>query len=44
MVDCRPWTPQRSAALRAAARNLFGKRNLASLKAVWDDRQWIDKV
>ncbi len=28
----------------AAARNIFDRRNLTSLKAVWDDRQWIRKV
>ena len=30
--------------LRAAARHLFDRRNLTSLKAVWEDRQWIGKV
>ena len=28
----------------AAARNIFDRRNLTSLKAVWDDRKWIGKV
>jgi MoaA/NifB/PqqE/SkfB family radical SAM enzyme len=28
----------------AAARNVFDRRNLTSLKAVWDDRKWIGKV
>jgi MoaA/NifB/PqqE/SkfB family radical SAM enzyme len=28
----------------AAARNLLDRRNLTSLKAVWDDRKWIGKV
>jgi MoaA/NifB/PqqE/SkfB family radical SAM enzyme len=28
----------------AAARNIFDRRNLTSLKAVWEDRQWIGKV
>jgi MoaA/NifB/PqqE/SkfB family radical SAM enzyme len=28
----------------AAARNIFERRNLTSLKAVWDDRKWIAKV
>jgi MoaA/NifB/PqqE/SkfB family radical SAM enzyme len=30
--------------LGAAAKNIFDRRNLTSLKAVWDDRQWIGKV
>jgi MoaA/NifB/PqqE/SkfB family radical SAM enzyme len=30
--------------LGAAARNIFDRRNLTSLKAVWDDRKWIGKV
>jgi hypothetical protein len=28
----------------AAARSIFDRRNLVSLKAVWDDRKWIGKV
>jgi MoaA/NifB/PqqE/SkfB family radical SAM enzyme len=28
----------------AAARNLLDRRNLTSLKAVWEDRNWIGKV
>jgi hypothetical protein len=28
----------------AAARNIFDRRNLTSLRAVWEDRQWIGKV
>jgi hypothetical protein len=28
----------------AAARNIFDRRNLTSLKAVWEDRKWIGKV
>jgi hypothetical protein len=28
----------------AAAKNIFDARNLTSLKAVWEDRQWIDGV
>jgi len=28
----------------AAAKNIFDRRNLTSLKAVWDDRKWIGKV
>ena len=27
-----------------AARNVFDSRNIASLKAVWEDRKWIGKV
>jgi MoaA/NifB/PqqE/SkfB family radical SAM enzyme len=30
--------------LRAAAGKIFDRRNLTSLKAVWEDRQWIGKV
>ena len=30
--------------LRAAAKNIFDRRNLTSLKAVWEDRKWIGKV
>ena len=30
--------------VRAAARSIFDRRNLTSLKAVWDDRRWITKV
>ena len=30
--------------IAAAARNIFDRRNLTSLKAVWDDRKWIGKV
>jgi hypothetical protein len=28
----------------AAGRNIFDRRNLTSLKAVWEDRKWIGKV
>ena len=28
----------------AAGKNIFDRRNLISLKAVWDDRKWIGKV
>ena len=34
----------RKGELRAAARKIFDRRNLTSLKAVWQDRQWIGKV
>ena len=30
--------------LRAAAKNIFDRRNLTSLKAVWEDRKWIAEV
>jgi MoaA/NifB/PqqE/SkfB family radical SAM enzyme len=30
--------------LGAAAKNIFDRRNLISLRAVWDDRKWIGKV
>ncbi|MEO8426071.1 MAG: radical SAM protein [Verrucomicrobiota bacterium] len=30
--------------LAAAGKNIFDRRNLISLKAVWDDRKWIGKV
>ena len=30
--------------LRAAAKNIFDRRNLTSLKAVWEDRKWIGQV
>jgi MoaA/NifB/PqqE/SkfB family radical SAM enzyme len=30
--------------LLAAAKNIFDRRNLTSLKAVWDDRKWIGKI
>jgi hypothetical protein len=29
---------------RGAARNIFDRRNLTSLRAVWEDRKWIGKV
>ena len=30
--------------IAAAARNVFDRRNLTSLKAVWKDRKWVRKV
>jgi MoaA/NifB/PqqE/SkfB family radical SAM enzyme len=30
--------------LRAAAKNVFDRRNLTSLKAIWEDRKWIGGV
>jgi MoaA/NifB/PqqE/SkfB family radical SAM enzyme len=34
----------RAGRLAAAARNVFDRRNLASLRAVWENRDWIVKV
>jgi hypothetical protein len=30
--------------LAGAAKNVFDRRNLTSLKAVWEDRKWIGGV
>src|SRR6266566_266810 len=38
------WNNLRRGQWRAAARNIFDRRNLTSLKAVWEDRQWIRGV
>ena len=38
------WNNLKRGKLGAAARNVFDRRNLTSLKAVWDDRKWIGKV
>jgi len=38
------WNNLRKGQWRAAARNIFDRRNLTSLKAVWEDRQWIRGV
>jgi MoaA/NifB/PqqE/SkfB family radical SAM enzyme len=38
------WNNLKKGRLRAAARNLCDRRNLTSLKAVWEDRKWIGKV
>jgi MoaA/NifB/PqqE/SkfB family radical SAM enzyme len=38
------WNHLKRGRLAAAARNIFDSRNLISLKAVWEDRQWIGKV
>jgi MoaA/NifB/PqqE/SkfB family radical SAM enzyme len=38
------WHHLRKGRWRAAARNLLDRRNLTSLKAVWEDRQWIGRV
>jgi MoaA/NifB/PqqE/SkfB family radical SAM enzyme len=38
------WNHLRKRQWGAAARNIFDRRNLTSLKAVWEDRQWIRGV
>ena len=38
------WNNLRKGQWRAAARNIFDRRNLTSLKAVWEDRRWIRGV
>ena len=38
------WNNLRKGQWGAAARNIFDRRNLTSLKAVWEDRQWIRGV
>jgi len=38
------WNNLKKGRLSAAARNLCDRRNLTSLKAVWEDRKWIGKV
>ena len=38
------WNNLRKGHWGAAARNIFDRRNLTSLKAVWEDRQWIRGV
>ena len=38
------WNNLRKGQWGAAARNIFDRRNLTSLKAVWEDRQWIRRV
>jgi hypothetical protein len=38
------WNNLRKGRLGAAARNVFDRRNLTSLKAVWESRNWIGKV
>ena len=38
------WNHLKKREWSAAARNLFDRRNLTSLKAVWEDRKWIGKV
>ena len=38
------WNNLKKGRVGAAAKNVFDRRNLTSLKAVWDDRKWIGKV
>ena len=38
------WNNLKRGRLAAAAKNVFDSRNLTSLKAVWEDRKWIEKV
>ena len=38
------WKNLKQGNLAGAAKNIFDSRNLTSLKAVWEDRQWIGGV
>lgn len=38
------WQNMKKGKLGAAARNIFDRRNLVSLRAVWEDRKWIGRV
>src|SRR5437773_1907043 len=38
------WQNLKKGKVLAAASNVFDRRNLTSLKAVWEDRRWIRKV
>lgn len=38
------WNNVKKGKLGAAAGNVFDRRNLTSLRAVWEDRNWIGKV
>lgn len=38
------WQAAKRGRLLKAAGHLFDRRNLTSLQAVWEDRQWIGKV
>ena len=38
------WSNVKKGRLGAAAGNVFDRRNLISLRAVWEDRNWIGKV
>jgi MoaA/NifB/PqqE/SkfB family radical SAM enzyme len=41
---CDAWANLKRGRLLAAAKNVFDRRNLTSLKAVWEDRKWIGGV
>src|SRR6266705_5154303 len=38
------WHNVKKGKLLAAAKNIFDRRNVTSLKAVWEDRKWIGRV
>jgi hypothetical protein len=38
------WNNIKKGKFAAAAGNVFDRRNLTSLRAVWEDRSWIGKV
>ncbi|MGA2751224.1 MAG: radical SAM protein [Verrucomicrobiota bacterium] len=38
------WHNLKKGNLGAAAKNIFDRRNLVSLQAIWEDRHWIGKV
>jgi hypothetical protein len=38
------WHNLKKGNLGGAAKNIFDSRNLTSLKAVWEDRKWINGV
>jgi MoaA/NifB/PqqE/SkfB family radical SAM enzyme len=38
------WNNFKDGRLTDAVKNIFDRRNLASIKAVWEERQWIGKV
>jgi MoaA/NifB/PqqE/SkfB family radical SAM enzyme len=38
------WNHLKQGRLGGAAKSIFDRRNLTSLKAVWEDRKWIGKV
>ena len=38
------WNNARKGRFGAATRNIFDRRNWTSVKAIWEDRQWIRRV
>jgi hypothetical protein len=38
------WQNLKKGRLGAAAKNVFDRRNLTSLQAVWENRKWIGRV